>query len=73
MGISPASTSAHSEKPQRQTSPSKSLCVCDRDNEMKTGVRDGAALRAREDSKALPQIETEQEQMRQRAKGPTSA
>lgn len=58
MGISRTSTSAHCEKPQCQTSPSKSFCVTETRRGMKTGMRDGAAVWAKEDNEACkPQIE----------------
>lgn len=62
MGISRPSTSAQSEKPQRQASPCKSRCVTECGG-MKTGLRHGAAVWAKEDNKACkPQIEIEEEQ-----------
>lgn len=75
MGISHPSTSAKCEKLQRQISFSKLCCVCvmEKERRMKTRVKDGAAVWAKEDSKASTQMEIEREEMGQRVQSLTSA
>ncbi len=75
MGISHPSTSAKCEKLQRQTSFSKWFCACvmEKERRIKTRVKDGAAVWAKEDNKASTQMETEREEMGRRVQRLTSA